>query len=306
MESAARTFEAKTAERGQVPLIIGLMGASGCGKTYSALELATGFQKASGGEIYVIDTEARRALHYADRFKFKHVEFAPPFSPMDYLAAIEYCHKKGAKHIVIDSMSHEHEGQGGVLEMHDKMLQKLSGGDYEKAKRVGMLAWSEPKQARDRLRNRMLQIDANFICCFRAKEKIKPDAKEKSGIRELGWQAIGAIDYVYEMMTCFLLYPGSNGVPTWVPQHPDETRMFKLPEQFKGLFAKPASLSRSHGEVMKRWADGATIEQAIAAAKGKTQAEPAKANLSVVAPPREFDDGSVPPDQEPPEPGSEG
>jgi len=58
-----RTFEDKVATRAQVPLLIGLVGASGSGKTMSALRLATGIQRVSGGEIYYLDTEARRSLY---------------------------------------------------------------------------------------------------------------------------------------------------------------------------------------------------------------------------------------------------
>ena len=86
----SRTFEAKPAARESVPLLVGLMGPSGCGKTMSALRLATGMQSVTGGEIYVIDTESRSALHYADDFTFQHVPFGAPFSPLDYLDAIEY------------------------------------------------------------------------------------------------------------------------------------------------------------------------------------------------------------------------
>src|SRR4029079_18921024 len=111
-----RSFDDKPAVRERVPLLVGLVGPSGGGKTFSALRLAKGFQRVTGSEVYFIDTEARRALHYADRFQFRHVAFGAPFGPLDYLAAIQHCVAKGAKTIIVDSMSHEHEGPGGVLE----------------------------------------------------------------------------------------------------------------------------------------------------------------------------------------------
>src|SRR5215471_21060867 len=107
-----RVFVAKPAVRESVPLLIGLMGPSGSGKTFSALRLATGIQKVTGGDIYGIDTEARRMLHYADRFKFKHIQFDAPFGSLDYLACIQQCVRDGAKVIIVDSMSHEHESVG--------------------------------------------------------------------------------------------------------------------------------------------------------------------------------------------------
>jgi predicted ABC-type transport system involved in lysophospholipase L1 biosynthesis ATPase subunit len=95
-QSHARTFGDKPAVREKTPLLVGLVGPSGTGKTFSALRLAAGVQRVSGGDVFVVDTEARRALHYADRFKFRHVQFDAPFGPLDYLAAIEHCVRKGA------------------------------------------------------------------------------------------------------------------------------------------------------------------------------------------------------------------
>ena len=158
----ARRFDAKPATREHVPLLLGLMGPSGSGKTFSALRLASGIQTVSGGDIYVIDTEARRALHYADQFKFKHIEFNPPFASVDYLSALEHCVKAGAGVVVVDSMSHEHEGPGGVLDYHERELDRIAGNDYGKRERVKMLAWQKPKADRRKLINGLLQLNANL------------------------------------------------------------------------------------------------------------------------------------------------
>src|SRR3990167_9498359 len=168
-----RVFEDHEAKRVAVPLMIGLVGPSGGGKTFSALRLATGIQRVTGGDIFMIDTESRRSLHYANQFKFRHVPFTAPFGPLDYLAAIEYAAKKGAKVVIVDSFSHEHEGPGGVLEQHAAEVERMAGGDAAKAERVKMLAWSAPKQSRRRMINSILQLPVSSIFCFRAKEKLK-------------------------------------------------------------------------------------------------------------------------------------
>lgn len=253
-----RTFEDKPAERTSVPLMVGLMGPSGGGKTYSALRLATGIQRVTGGEIYMVDTEARRGLHYADRFQFRHLAFGAPFSPLDYLEAIEHCVKKGAKVMIVDSMSHEHEGPGGVLEWHDRELQRM-GGDEKNSFR----AWATPKAARRRLINSILQMPCNFIFCFRAKEKSKPerDDKGKSSLVELGFMPIAGEEFVFEMATCALLLPNAGGVPTWQSDYRGERMMIKLPDQFAGLFGKDEPLSEDMGERMAKWAAGGVTEQ---------------------------------------------
>src|SRR5262245_58925915 len=124
----------------RTPLLVGLVGPSGTGKTCSALRLATGIQAVAGGDIFMLDSEARRGLHYADQFKFRHVPFAPPFGPLDYLAGLEYCVSRGAGTVIVDSTSHEHEGPGGVLEMHEAELDRISGDNWERRKSCTFLA----------------------------------------------------------------------------------------------------------------------------------------------------------------------
>jgi ABC-type dipeptide/oligopeptide/nickel transport system ATPase subunit len=251
---ATRTFSDVPAARERAPILIGLVGPSGTGKTYSALRLATGMQRVTGGDIFVVDTEARRALHYADKFKFRHVAFGAPFSPLDYLSAIEHCLKKGAGTIVVDSTSHEHEGPGGVLEMHESALDKMAGSDAGKRNKLTMLAWAKPKQQRRRLINSILQMECNFIFCFRAKEKMKLQPG-KDPIA-MGFQGISGDEWIYEMQIKCLLLPGCDGVPTWQSDMPGEKQMVKLPEQFRSMFGKPAQLSEDIGEQIARWAAG--------------------------------------------------
>jgi len=252
-----RVFEDYEAKRCAVPLMVGLVGPSGGGKTYSALRLATGIQRVTGGDIFVIDTESRRSLHYATMFKFRHVPFAAPFGPLDYLAAIEYCVKKGAKVVVVDSASHEHEGPGGVLEQHAAEVQRLAGDDQAKAERVKMLAWSAPKAARRRMINSILQMPMSSIFCFRAKEKLKIEAGKEP--KKMGFMPIAGEEFIYEMTLNCLLPPNAGGRPEWHPDEVGEKLMIKLPGQFKQLFAEPVPLSEDHGETMARWAEGGAV-----------------------------------------------
>lgn len=260
-----RTFEDQPAVRSRVPLLLGLMGPSGGGKTYSALRLATGIQTVSGGDIFVVDTEARRALHYADRFKFRHIPFGAPFSPLDYLAAVEHCVKKGAGVIVVDSMSHEHEGPGGVLEMHQAEVERMAKGDWKKAEKVKMLAWQKPKTQRRRLINTLLQLPVNFIFCFRAKPKLKIVPGKDP--QQLGFMPIAGEEFVFEMVSNFLLLPGANGKPTVQSNEVGEKMMIKLPEQFRQLVGGDRPLDEKLGEALAKWAAGTvtkTIPELIA------------------------------------------
>ena len=206
----------------------------------------------------MIDTEARRALHYAERFKFRHLAFGAPFGPLDYLAAIQHCVAKGAKTIIVDSMSHEHEGPGGVLEMHDVELARM-GGQASKS----MLAWSKPKRERRALINAILQINCNFIFAFRAKEKMKIE-KGKDPVA-LGFQPIAGEEFVYEMTLKCLLLPGADGFPTWRSEMQGEKMMIKIPEQFRELFGPAPQLTEDVGEQLAKWSAGTAAPTAIAA-----------------------------------------
>src|SRR6202000_2281566 len=130
-----RTFDATPAHRGAANLIIGLVGLYSSGKTYTALEIATGIQSVVGGDIDFIDTEHKRALFYADKFKFNHIDFRAPYASLDYRDAIEQSAKRGAKTIIIDSMSHEHDSEGGMLDYQDQELTRMAGQDYGKRER---------------------------------------------------------------------------------------------------------------------------------------------------------------------------
>lgn len=277
-----RSFEDKPAVRERVPVLVGLVGPSGGGKTYSALRLATGMQRVTGGEVFFIDTEARRALHYADAFRFRHVVFEAPFGPLDYLAAVEHCVAQGASVVVIDSMSHEHEGPGGLLEMHASESERLAKAWKTTQDKVKMAAWQKPKAERRQLLNRLLQLRVSFVFCFRAKEKLKIITGQPPV--PLGWQPIAGDEFVYEMTVNALLLPGANGVPTWQPSEKAERQMVKLPEFAREWFTNGRALDEATGEALARWAEGAppvTLDQVLEQlASASTKAEYKAASAS--------------------------
>ena len=249
-----RTFEDHLAVREMTPLLIGLAGPSGCGKTYSALRLANGIQRVSGGKIFGIDTEGRRMLHYADEFNFQHVPFNPPFGSLDYLLAIRYCAEHGAHIVIVDSMSHEHEGSGGYLELHAAEEERLQGNAAAR-----FAAWQVPSKERNHLIQGILQLPLTFVFCFRSKEKLKPGKEDgKSVMRELGWMPIGGQAFLYEMTVCCLLPPNARGTPSWKTEDFSEEQALwiKKGKAFDGLFKQKQQLTEEIGEAMAKWATG--------------------------------------------------
>jgi hypothetical protein len=253
MAEQSRKWVANEAKRSHVPLLIGIMGPAGGGKTLSALRLAGGIQRVVGGDIYGVDTESNRMLHYADDpdliaagVKFRHVPFAAPFSSAAYKDCLEWCVGQGAKTIIVDSMSHEHAGADGYLEMADQSTRKDVG------------KWAEPAKSRSRLIQAILQMDVNIVFTFRAKEKLRPvPGKEPL---HLGFMPIAGIEFLYELTVCCLLMPVAGGVPTWKSVEPGESMMIKPARQFADIFDNygiaKTPLSEKHGEGLALWARG--------------------------------------------------
>lgn len=265
MNAPVRNFEAKTAVREHVPLLIGLVGPSSSGKTKSALLIAEGIQSIVGGDVFGIDTESRRMGHYAAEHRFQHVEFNAPFGSLDYLAALRYCAGKGGKTIIVDSATHEHEGPGGLIDFQEKELDRLAGDDWAKRERVKMLAWQKPKAARRQLISGLLQLNANFIFCFRAREKTKPmKVNGKTEIVELGFMPIAGEEFLFEMTVNCMLPPKSNGVPVWQSEHIGERGIMKLPSYLAHAFPANKSIDVATGRTLALWAKG-TITSPVAA-----------------------------------------
>lgn len=211
---------------------IALCGPPNSGKTVSALRLAAGF----GGETALIDTQNKRALKYASGFKFQHFDLKPPYAAENFDAAITAATKAGFNNVIVDTMSDEHEGPGGLLDQsHQYQLNKTSDlpdGDArdKKMEKYLMASLIAPKMARTNLIQFCIsRLDVNVILCFRAKAKMKmvkekwesADGKksgEKSTPKDQGVQPIGGAEFWGEMVIVAIMHEGSKGKPSWDEQ----------------------------------------------------------------------------------------
>jgi len=241
------TYTFRKAVRTNTSTLISLAGSSGSGKTYSALRLATGLVEPHG-KVVLIDTEAGRALHYADRFDFDHLDFHPPFSPENYADAIVAAEKAGYGAIIVDSMSHEWAGDGGCQDMHDAAHEKLGGLDA-----TSILAWRGPKTAHKRMISRLLQSRSHLIFCLRAEEKLKfvKNAQGKTVPEPAGWLPICEKNFQYEMTVSFMLTDTRPGVG----------RPIKLQEQHKAFFNLDSYIDEKAGENLAQWAVGGVVKE---------------------------------------------
>lgn len=241
------TFTFRPAVRSNVGLIVGLAGGTGSGKTYTAMRLATGI--AGDKPFAFIDTEAGRGKHYADKFRFDHGDLKPPFRPSAYTEAIEAADKAGYPVIVVDSVSHEWAGDGGVLEWQEEEYARLGGNE-----KIKLLSWSAPKQGHKRMVSRLLQSRAHLILCFRAEphvEMIKEDGKTKvvpkTGLTGYkGWFPVTEKNLPFELTVSFMLMADQPGIPLPI----------KLQEQHKPLFPLDRPITEDAGRLIAEWAAG--------------------------------------------------
>lgn len=246
-------------------LLIALAGSSGSGKTFSALRIATGLVEGTGKRIRFIDTEGGRGLHYRDQFDYDYAELQAPFRPQAYQDAIAAAENDPATGvIVVDSLSHEWEGEGGILEWADEIL--LSAGTWPDGnpKMKPPAQWKEPKQAHKRFMARMLQCRAHLIFCLRAEEKMLMETQtdEQTGRKKTvvvaakdrplheRWQPICEKRFMYEMTASFLMLDKTSGGTPGVPVP------LKLQEQHKGAFPDGKHISEASGKVLAEWAGG--------------------------------------------------
>jgi hypothetical protein len=246
------TINFRPGVRENVGLIIGLAGASGSGKTYTGMRLAQGI--AGDKPFAVIDTENRRALHYADKFRFDHAELRSPFTPESYGAAIRAADAAGYPVILVDSMSHEWAGEGGLLDMQEAEFQRMGSRDS-----VKMASWIKPKaEHKALLYGTILTVRAHLILCFRAEEKIemrKEDGKTvivpKQGVAGFkGWLPVCEKNLPYELTASFLL----------VSEHPGIPQPIKLQDQHRSLFPLDKPITEESGRLLAQWAAGGAKE----------------------------------------------
>jgi hypothetical protein len=222
------------------------------------MALGTGIAKVHGGPLVVVDTEARRALHYADNFAFKHIDFPAPFASEDYQAAIESALAIKPGCIMVDSMTHEHSGEGGMLDRVEAYLEAKCGSDFDKRKKLSQIAYANAKAPRKALENAIVQIGGKcpIILCYRAKEKVDFKHKTNGQPTDLGFQPDTTSDLLFEMTQQFLLYPGCNGKPVFTTSIPGESKFIKTPHQFADYIKPGEALTESVGERMALWAKG--------------------------------------------------
>lgn len=167
----------KKATKQQAKLRMAVSGPAGSGKTYTALSIGTAM-----GKLALIDTERGSASKYADKFTFDVCELGH-YNPKDYIKAIHEAEEAGYEVIVIDSMSHAWNGEGGVLE--------IAGGNFNN--------WKNATPLQNQMIAAMLNSKCHVISTMRTKmEYVVEEQGGKKVPRKVGMAPVQRDDVQYE------------------------------------------------------------------------------------------------------------
>lgn len=224
-------MQLKKAQKKKVKLKVGFSGASGFGKTYSALLMAYGVT-GDWSKIAVIDTENGSADLYSDLGEYNTITMDPPYSPERYIEAIKTCEKAGIELVIIDSITHEWDGEGGALEILDKL-----GGRFQD--------WAKVTPRHRKFIDAILQAPMHIFTTVRRKqdyEMIKND-KGKASVQKSGTKEITREGFEYELTLNF--------------EFVNDKHMVKASKDRTGLFMnKPEFIITSDtGKQLLEWAN---------------------------------------------------
>lgn len=112
----SRLAQASQAVKEQLKARVAITGPAGGGKTLTALQWAQ--ELCDDAPILLVDSERRSASLYADRFTFDTIDWLPPYDPDELAGTIRDAGDTYGV-IVVDSVSHWWEGEGGVIDIAD-------------------------------------------------------------------------------------------------------------------------------------------------------------------------------------------
>ncbi|NUN66701.1 AAA family ATPase (plasmid) [Pseudanabaena biceps] len=216
------TYSFQKATKENIKLRMALYGPPGCGKTYTALQLAT----ILGKKIGLIDTEYGSSRKYANLFDFKSLELTK-FGPSQYYNAIESAEESGFDYLIIDSLSHAWYAELDAV-----------GSDVRN--------WARIRPIERQLWDKIISSSCHIIVTMRSKIEYDYSATEIGGkqkitsVRKIGTAPIQKEGSEYELDICGLLDD----------QNTLTISKSRCPEISNGIFPKPG---KKFAEMIQTW-----------------------------------------------------
>ena len=181
-------MQLRKTERKKAKIKMALQGASGSGKTFSSLLLAKGLCNGNLDKVAILDTENGSADLYAHLGDYQVISLKPPFTPEQYIQALNICEQAGIEVIILDSITHAWEE---LLQIHSE----LPGNSFTN--------WAKITPRYRALVDKILQVNAHVIATMRTKQDYVLNQKDGKFIPEkVGLKAVqrDGIDYEFTLV----------------------------------------------------------------------------------------------------------
>lgn len=243
-------------QRTKVKLKVAISGPSGSGKTYSGLLIAKGL----GGKIALLDTENGSGSLYAglpEMPEYDVLEMHAPFLTNKYVQAINAAVKEGYNVLVIDSITHQWAGEGGIIDRKDKeQMAKPSANSYT--------LWAKYTPEHEQFKQAIVQAQIHIIATVRSKQDyiLTENEKGKQAPKKVGMAPVQRDAVEYEFTTVF-----DMSMEHYATVSKDRTHLFD------GEAFRPDVTT---GEKLLAWMSSAADAPAPKSSTSKSNASPAQ------------------------------
>lgn len=209
-------MQLQKAERKKAKIKIGLQGSSGSGKTYSALLLAYGLCS-SWEKVVIIDSENNSGHLYSHLGGYNVIAISAPFNPEKFIEALDLAVKAGMEVVILDSISAEWEGVGGIIDLHGSM----AGNSFTN--------WNKITPRHNGFVNAILQSPVHVLATIRTKQDyVLVEKNGKQVPEKVGLKGITRDGMDYELTIVFDLDIKHNATVS-----KDRTGLFATEAEFK-------------------------------------------------------------------------
>jgi hypothetical protein len=225
------TFQLRKATRQKAKIRMGFSAVSGGGKTYSALVVAHGLCGA-WDKIAIIDTENNSADLYAHLGPYNVIPLPPPFAPERYVEAIKCAEEAGMEVIIIDSITHEWDGKGGIIDISNNM----TGNSFTN--------WAKLTPRHQLFLDAILQSKCHILTTVRRKQdyEMSKNSDGKTSVTKAGLKEITREGFEYEITLNLELDVNHNATAS-----KDRTGLFMGKPQF--------TPSEETGKLIRQWCE---------------------------------------------------
>lgn len=183
----------RKAERRKAKLRLAITGPAGSGKTYSALLIAFGI----GGKTALLDTENGSGDLYSALGDYDICSISAPFTVQKYIDAIKSAEQAGYDILILDSISAEWAGSGGLLNLHTQLTSSSKTNSFA--------AWGQVTPKHNAFIDAIINSRLHIICTIRSKTEYAQIQNErgKTEIRKMGLGLVQREGIDYEFTTVF-------------------------------------------------------------------------------------------------------